>query len=988
MKPVFYSPQLLELDTRMRQFRRNKLSLKAYARFLKKMTRRQHWPLSNFKQLNTAGRANAGDHSAPMQEMAKLEKALREAMYSKNQERELDHYFYLLQIAEKMVSVSATAKELQYYRAHAREFSRTPILSLLAKSALIHSNHPYLTESLTRLRGYLAAADRFYALADQRSQSFVKNMLRCMTASREPLAVLVAGGFHTALVEQTLKQKNISFISVRPRFSQQDDANPYFALLGQQNTPLEKILSQEAQYFKPASLLNKPAMRRLMETVVKLFTLENILEQNKFSIAKLHLKKRFLAILKHWPRDPKSVVIDWNDIAINSRLYACAVRMKDQIKKTTFAIILRPQSIHCTYRTLESQPMGDKRVYDVAENVPQGDIPSFLSTPTAPEPSLWKKWIIAGLWILPGALWVYRATRGDSATPEFFFSLFILSVQPAWSTSGFGKATARVSTTPAEIPKGTIDWAKVADDMSNQEKIQFARQIFESSPVKAIRHFEAFGMKLPNLNHTAQGIGHDLSNLMASYIEPIEELGMEDIWSKIEDPRTRKEALNYAEEIRPQARRFLKLFGAAASLRAILKQKDEPERATEQRNQENELEQYNHLEAQLYESIPDKLRHFMSFQLNNTTGQQLKRTLLEQWQQALFFYYIAGLNKMVADMLAPIEKFKKMLKSGNIDDPYMIDFINESYLNIVLLKDIFSDAYMFEEKTAPSSLDMRLAYYLVKKRMEKNKGWVEIEVKAERHFLESSQVRYGNYGLLMVMLRNLVKNSENAILENEENSTGQANKITILFTKDKIEVTDTGPGYPQKILDRETPRRGNTTRKETGGSGLGLDMVHRTMKEFFLGSFTRKNLIKTGAMATLTFSPPGQKAAIADDQYEAFLTSHFCKPEYPQAARHLKAAKVASLAGIMAIAAALFFGPSLPLQAAELLPGPARNDLDHILIVVLPFILSGAITWLWMKIKRMTPTVIEPEKNMLPQRRRRPSPRHLQQIGTFFAGSA
>jgi hypothetical protein len=54
----------------------------------------------------------------------------------------------------------------------------------------------------------------------------------------------VTGGFHTDHVLAAARRQGMTCLTVRPRLSQQDLVNPYFALIRERRTPLEKLLAE------------------------------------------------------------------------------------------------------------------------------------------------------------------------------------------------------------------------------------------------------------------------------------------------------------------------------------------------------------------------------------------------------------------------------------------------------------------------------------------------------------------------------------------------------------------------------------------------------------------------------------------------------------------------------------------------------------------------------------------------------------------------
>ncbi|NTU50430.1 MAG: hypothetical protein HGA87_06090, partial [Desulfobulbaceae bacterium] len=96
--------------------------------------------------------------------------------------------------------------------------------------------------------------EKFYQLADTRSRHFAGNLLKKMDEKHESLAVVITGGFHTNGMLEELRKKDIGYVSVKPRLTQQDAANPYFSLLQGRLLPLEKLLAKNQTLLAPRVL--------------------------------------------------------------------------------------------------------------------------------------------------------------------------------------------------------------------------------------------------------------------------------------------------------------------------------------------------------------------------------------------------------------------------------------------------------------------------------------------------------------------------------------------------------------------------------------------------------------------------------------------------------------------------------------------------------------------------------------------------------------
>ncbi|MBI3012654.1 MAG: NHL repeat-containing protein, partial [Elusimicrobia bacterium] len=88
---------------------------------------------------------------------------------------------------------------------------------------------------------------RFNRLSHQRNRIFVEKLRKRMEEKKTNVAVLVAGGYHSQGVEELLKQKNVSFITIRPRMDAGDFKEGYHPLnaFKASSLPLEKLFLPE-----------------------------------------------------------------------------------------------------------------------------------------------------------------------------------------------------------------------------------------------------------------------------------------------------------------------------------------------------------------------------------------------------------------------------------------------------------------------------------------------------------------------------------------------------------------------------------------------------------------------------------------------------------------------------------------------------------------------------------------------------------------------
>ncbi len=91
--------------------------------------------------------------------------------------------------------------------------------------------------------------EHFYEEADSRSRAMVRNIFDGGSAN----AALIAGGFHTTLLEKILRDHNISYVLLSPKISKIEDAtgSSYLSVFACEKTPLDRLFSGEKLFLKP-----------------------------------------------------------------------------------------------------------------------------------------------------------------------------------------------------------------------------------------------------------------------------------------------------------------------------------------------------------------------------------------------------------------------------------------------------------------------------------------------------------------------------------------------------------------------------------------------------------------------------------------------------------------------------------------------------------------------------------------------------------------
>lgn len=200
-----------------------------------------------------------------------------------------------LDILEKMFNISATPDEVQFFRRHRETFQ--PAAFLKTASA---EDCP-AAQDLLLLETKLKQVELFYNLTDQRSETFIRNLLGQMQARHQTTALMVTGGYHSAQVLKALESKGIGYYLVRPSYNQRTIVNPYFDLIQQRETPLEKLLAKNQLDMALFSRFGRSESRAMFR-LISLILVHSLLGQH-------HLQKRERDVLKRFISDQRLIAL-------------------------------------------------------------------------------------------------------------------------------------------------------------------------------------------------------------------------------------------------------------------------------------------------------------------------------------------------------------------------------------------------------------------------------------------------------------------------------------------------------------------------------------------------------------------------------------------------------------------------------------------------------------------------------------------------------
>ncbi|MEW6516557.1 MAG: LysM domain-containing protein [candidate division FCPU426 bacterium] len=296
LKPRLYSLPLLKLDDLKTATQNGQISLKQYCRQLLGFAQGS-LDLAGYPNLLCYTRSSQAEFPPEVEaenlyrEMQVIDLVLRRELYTQPLQAELDGMLHRLDLLEGLLNIALTPEELNEVRAHPEQLAIGRFLDFLQPLASGLQLEP--TGDLPALDAKRLEALEFYRKADQRSRTFVRRALEALERHRSPLAVIISGGYHTALICEALEDAGAGYISVRPRMSEAVVYNPYLSLLRRRQTPWERLVARNqmqlalppffAQHAEPEAILQEndlPEETRqayqMLEMVLKLGSVQRL----------------------------------------------------------------------------------------------------------------------------------------------------------------------------------------------------------------------------------------------------------------------------------------------------------------------------------------------------------------------------------------------------------------------------------------------------------------------------------------------------------------------------------------------------------------------------------------------------------------------------------------------------------------------------------------------------------------------------------------
>ncbi len=185
---------------------------------------------------------NGIDHASLFTEVEKLSERIKGIYFKTKEEQSLALLAKDIGVLGDLLELKLTPDSYEYYRTHKKEFN--PDKWADALRALGAKVKPPLTFPLNPgpLSGAVPSMSSFYEVARERDVAMVENALKQVEEFNVPVAVLIAGGFHTPAFERLFKEKKVSYAVVAPKVGKVTEADTakYHRVLKETYVPMSE----------------------------------------------------------------------------------------------------------------------------------------------------------------------------------------------------------------------------------------------------------------------------------------------------------------------------------------------------------------------------------------------------------------------------------------------------------------------------------------------------------------------------------------------------------------------------------------------------------------------------------------------------------------------------------------------------------------------------------------------------------------------------
>lgn len=257
LQKTLSNKEMEELAKKAIHFKEEKINEKEFYEYIARKARSIDVDMKQFQELEKyisyVSAYTDVDKIKITEEIDMLDSILRNKLYVNDEQKELGTLTKNALILEKMLNLTFTRKDYEYYLEKKASFTRESCISFIRK----HEKNGAINEiedALSDLDRLREEASISYEYTFRRDHAFLKNL----KFSPSKTTILITGGFHSRSLKELFKKNNISFVSILPQFKNDKNyTNPYAKLVsGEQNSVFNKISDILTNTLALASILS------------------------------------------------------------------------------------------------------------------------------------------------------------------------------------------------------------------------------------------------------------------------------------------------------------------------------------------------------------------------------------------------------------------------------------------------------------------------------------------------------------------------------------------------------------------------------------------------------------------------------------------------------------------------------------------------------------------------------------------------------------
>lgn len=240
-------------------FKTDKITAEEYYFYLSYLFKENQLEINEFPNLENYIRYleaySKMDQTRTLTESTLLEEKIYDTLIKTKEQKLLHDIARHIELINNFSNLKMTRSDVQLYHQYREKLTLPFIVSYFEKQGRNYDEPLSLNFNVDTIELNLENFEEFYRIAHLREQAMVENSIKLLEKKHKNAIVLIAGGFHSQGITQTLKEKNISYVLVTPNMESEHKKIPYISLLKNFNTPLEQMLLNNISTLKIATWL-------------------------------------------------------------------------------------------------------------------------------------------------------------------------------------------------------------------------------------------------------------------------------------------------------------------------------------------------------------------------------------------------------------------------------------------------------------------------------------------------------------------------------------------------------------------------------------------------------------------------------------------------------------------------------------------------------------------------------------------------------------